>query len=226
VHAARRFGGIQHGTKLRSSAMVCHDVQWRAPMLLRLRSSSVSCIISVEQQAKIGQHGYVGRASSRCHGRGAAQVRHVHCAQHAHSRVSRCIACKTSSRPAAVVATWFLTFSLLGSTHGLLQQLRSVCGLTPGDEDALRQLQQHNDALLQGTVSGADQLASVQERGAEDVARHGLRRCALPACGATEAHPKLFKLCGRCRGAAYCCAAHSVEDWKRHKREDGCKAAS
>jgi hypothetical protein len=60
---------------------------------------------------------------------------------------------------------------------------------------------------------------------AADAARHGLRRCALPACAVQEPHPKLFKLCGRCHAAAYCCAAHSVEDWKRHKREDGCKAA-
>jgi hypothetical protein len=119
-----------------------------------------------------------------------------------------------------------LTFSLLGPPHGLLQQLRSVCGLTPADEIALQQLQQHNDALRLENVSCAVRLASIQERGAADVARHGLRRCALPACGDTEPHPKAYKLCGRCRGAAYCCAAHSAEDWKRHKREDGCKAAS
>jgi hypothetical protein len=119
-----------------------------------------------------------------------------------------------------------LMFSLLGPPQGLLHQLRSMCGLTPGDEDALRRLQQHTNEFLQGMERGADELASIQERGAEDVARHGLRRCALPACDAQEPHPKLFKLCGRCRGAAYCCAAHSVEDWKRHKREDGCTAAS
>ncbi len=61
-------------------------------------------------------------------------------------------------------------------------------------------------------------------RAAADVARHGLRSCALPSCGATEEYPKTYKLCGRCRGAAYCCAAHSKEDWKRHTREDGCAA--
>jgi hypothetical protein len=122
--------------------------------------------------------------------------------------------------------TNLLTFSLLGPPRGVLHKLRSVCGLTPADEDALRRLQQHNSALRQGKMSAAAELAVIQTRGAEDVARHGLRRCALPACGNTEAHPKLFKLCGRCRGAAYCCAAHSVEDWKRHTREDGCKAAS
>jgi hypothetical protein len=95
--------------------------------------------------------------------------------------------------------------------------------LTPAYENRLRELQQHNNALRQRMVGAADQLAFIQERGAADVARHGLRRCALPACDAQEAHPKL---CGRCRGTAYCCAGHSKEDWKRHKREDGCNAAS
>jgi hypothetical protein len=66
----------------------------------------------------------------------------------------------------------------------------------------------------------------ISARAAADVARHGLRSCALPACGATEAYQKTYKLCGRCRSAAYCCAAHSKEDWKRHKREDGCAAPS
>jgi hypothetical protein len=59
-----------------------------------------------------------------------------------------------------------------------------------------------------------------------DVARHGLRRCALPSCGATEPHPKCYKLCGAAAALhIYCSAAHSKEDWKRHKRQDGCLAA-
>ncbi len=32
-------------------------------------------------------------------------------------------------------------------------------------------------------------LAAHRERAAADVARHGLRGCALPECGATEPHP-------------------------------------
>jgi hypothetical protein len=68
-------------------------------------------------------------------------------------------------------------------------------------------------------------LGEYRERAATDVARYGLRRCALPSCSATEPEPKFFKLCGRCRGVAYCSAAHSKEDWKRHKREEGCQAA-
>ena len=63
--------------------------------------------------------------------------------------------------------------------------------------------------------------AARKERAAADVARHGLRRCTLPDCGAEEPHPKAFKLCGRCKAVAYCCAEHSAQDWRRHKR-DGC----
>lgn len=59
---------------------------------------------------------------------------------------------------------------------------------------------------------------------AADAAKHGLKRCALPDCGAQEAHPKAYKLCGRCRGVGYCCAEHATQDWKRHKKADGCKA--
>jgi hypothetical protein len=114
---------------------------------------------------------------------------------------------------------------LLDDDASWLHRLRSTCGLSQSDEAELRKLQQE---LLQGhearlEVTNND-ISAMGVRGAADVARHGLRSCALPACGATEAYPKTYKLCGRCRGAAYCCAAHSKEDWKRHKREDGCAA--
>jgi hypothetical protein len=45
------------------------------------------------------------------------------------------------------------------------------------------------------------QMTARQQAAAADAARHGLRRCALPSCDAQEAHPKLFKLCGRCRAS-------------------------
>jgi hypothetical protein len=105
-----------------------------------------------------------------------------------------------------------------------------ACGLTAAEETALRQLAERLKAVaerrqreLPKTLN--DLTAMHQQAAATDAARHGLRRCALPACDAQEPHPKLFKLCGRCRGVAYCCAQHSKEDWKRHKREDGCNAA-
>jgi hypothetical protein len=114
---------------------------------------------------------------------------------------------------------------------GMLLHMRATCGLTATVEMALRQLAERLEATAERTLQQIPEQAEYlkvtqQQTATADTARHGLRRCALPACDAQEAHPKLFKLCGRCRGAAYCCAAHSVEDWKRHKREDGCTAAS
>jgi hypothetical protein len=108
--------------------------------------------------------------------------------------------------------------------------MRETCGLSAAEETALRQLaERHKTAYQRILQVMPDDMAGFnatqQQTAAADAARHGLRRCALPSCDAQEAHPKLFKLCGRCRGAAYCSAAHSAEDWKRHKREDGCAAA-
>jgi hypothetical protein len=118
---------------------------------------------------------------------------------------------------------WFVLEEVLDDASWL-HRLRWTCGLSQADEAELRELHQE---LLQGSdaleeVSDSILRGEIGARAAADVARHGLRSCALPACGATEAYPKTYKLCGRCRGAAYCCAAHSKEDWKRHKREDGC----
>jgi hypothetical protein len=108
--------------------------------------------------------------------------------------------------------------------------MRATCGLTADAEMALRQLAERHKAVAERTKQELskkldDLKTKQQQAAAADAARHGLRRCALPACDAQEPHPKLFKLCGRCRGAAYCCAQHSKEDWKRHKREDGCTVA-
>ena len=50
-----------------------------------------------------------------------------------------------------------------------------------------------------------------------------LRTCALPACGAREAHVGHFKRCGACGGVFYCSKAHQAEHWPTHKA--ACKAA-
>ncbi len=123
-----------------------------------------------------------------------------------------------------------VTFAL-SDEAGLLPRMRATCGLTAAEETALNQLAERHKAECERALQELPQETEAcnalqQHAAAADAARHGLRRCALPACGAQEPHPKLFKLCGRCRSAAYCCAQHSKEDWKRHKREDGCKAAA
>ena len=51
----------------------------------------------------------------------------------------------------------------------------------------------------------------------------GMRHCALPGCGAKEAHPAHFKSCAACRAVVYCSREHQVEGWPSHKK--ACKAA-
>ena len=50
-----------------------------------------------------------------------------------------------------------------------------------------------------------------------------LRSCALPGCGAKEAHPAHIKSCAACRTVVYCCREHQVAGWPGHKK--ACKAA-
>ena len=108
---------------------------------------------------------------------------------------------------------------------------RSVRISPPETEAKLRRLYLRLPKLVQRSdndLACADpaSVAAWNQRAAADLARHGLRTCALPACGAKEPHHRFFKLCGRCRSVYYCCPEHSREDWKRHKREDKCKAAA
>ena len=54
----------------------------------------------------------------------------------------------------------------------------------------------------------------------------GLRTCALPGCGAKEAHPKHFKRCSACQAVVYCSKEHQLEAWPAHKKafKAACKA--
>ena len=108
---------------------------------------------------------------------------------------------------------------------GLLRAMRATCGLTRQEEAALLLRVLPGVTQIAGEDTSSAELETLERRAAEDVARHGLRQCALPGCGATEPQPKAFKVCGRCRRACYCSAAHQQQDWRRHKREDACAAA-
>ena len=52
-----------------------------------------------------------------------------------------------------------------------------------------------------------------------DIAKHGLRDCALPSCSKAEKTVKEFKLCAGCQSLVYCCLEHQALDWKAHKKE-------
>ena len=71
-------------------------------------------------------------------------------------------------------------------------------------------------------ISVSALVAQLQGTAAADVARHGLRTCTLPGCGAKEPHPRFFKCCSRCRSVFYCSSEHQREDWPRHRAADQC----
>jgi hypothetical protein len=130
-----------------------------------------------------------------------------------------------------LLAHILLTTALDASRDGLWNELCATCVIPAAEEAALRQLAERNHAAMQRTQEVLHQmvnstLAERRQRAVADVARHGLRACALPECHQTEPEPKTFKVCGRCRAVCYCSAAHQQADWRRHKREDGCKAAA
>jgi hypothetical protein len=86
--------------------------------------------------------------------------------------------------------------------------LRTLCSISDAEEAALRQLALRSHVHTDALARHANEIdMATRQRAAEDVARHGLRACGLPECGATEPQPKAFKVCSRCRRVCYCSGA-------------------
>jgi hypothetical protein len=113
----------------------------------------------------------------------------------------------------------------------MLSALRSgYSPIQPATVAALRRL----DARLTAAIGDPRQLMVPREgletqalamgvaTANQDVARHGLHTCTLPACDAVEPHPRFFKCCSRCRSVYYCSPEHQREDWPRHRVADRC----
>ena len=60
--------------------------------------------------------------------------------------------------------------------------------------------------------------AEHEARQRADIAKHGLRGCALPSCSKTEKTVKEFAHCSGCRAVVYCCLEHQALDWNAHKK--------
>ena len=61
---------------------------------------------------------------------------------------------------------------------------------------------------------------TLNKKVAADLAKHGLRWCALPSCAKQELHVFDFKQCSRCKAVVYCSAEHAALHWAAtHKTE-------
>ena len=110
----------------------------------------------------------------------------------------------------------------------LLPRLQPEAPLCAGVLAAWRNLERNGPLLhklldeeMRAGIKSFD-AACADAQAAKD-ARKPLRACALPACGAREAHAAHFKKCGACGGVVYCSKAHQAEHWPAHKA--ACKAA-
>ena len=72
--------------------------------------------------------------------------------------------------------------------------------------------------LQTGVAASERDREEFEARKHADVAKHGLRDCALPSCSKTETTVKEFSPCAGCRSQVYCCLEHQALDWKAHKQ--------
>ena len=72
--------------------------------------------------------------------------------------------------------------------------------------------------LQTGIAAVQQETAGFEARQRADIAKHGLRDCALPSCSKTEKTVKEFAWCSGCRSVVYCCLEHQALDWRAHKK--------
>ena len=72
--------------------------------------------------------------------------------------------------------------------------------------------------LQTGIAAFQQENAELDARQLTDVAKHGLRDCALPSCSKMEKTVKEFAGCSGCRSMVYCCLEHQALDWRAHKK--------
>ena len=84
--------------------------------------------------------------------------------------------------------------------------------------DAVSSVLRARGVLQTGVVDAEQSVAAFDARQREDIAKHGLRDCALPACFKTEKTVKEFAHCSGCRSVVYCCAEHQGLHWTKHKK--------
>ena len=72
--------------------------------------------------------------------------------------------------------------------------------------------------LQSGIAAYQQHSAEFEARKRADVAKHGLRDCALPSCSKTEKTVKEFAGCSGCRSVVYCRLEHQALDWRAHKK--------
>ena len=84
--------------------------------------------------------------------------------------------------------------------------------------DAVSSVLRARGVLQTGVAKFEQENADFDARQRADIAKHGLRDCALSSCTKTEKTVKEFAHCSGCRSVVYCCLEHQALDWTKHKK--------
>ena len=84
--------------------------------------------------------------------------------------------------------------------------------------DAVSSVLTARGVLQTGVAKSEQNNAEFKALQRADIAKHGLRDCALPSCSKTEKTVKEFAGCSGCRTVVYCCLEHQALDWRAHKK--------
>ena len=84
--------------------------------------------------------------------------------------------------------------------------------------DAVSSVLRARGVLQTGIAKHEQDQAEFYARQRADVAKHGLRDCALPSCSKTEKTVKEFAHRSGCRSVVYCCLEHQALNWRAHKK--------
>ena len=84
--------------------------------------------------------------------------------------------------------------------------------------NAVSSVLQARGVLQTGEAKFEQSHSEFEARKRADIAKHGLRDCALPSCSKTEKTVKEFAGCSGCRSVVYCCLEHQALDWRAHKK--------
>ena len=116
---------------------------------------------------------------------------------------------------------WLRNAVLVAGANGLDERLVQLItgALQRLQRSGVLQTRRIEQQIQESTLKGRKLAAAVDK----SLTAPGLCSCALPGCGATEAHPTHFKSCSACRTVVYCCREHQVAGWPAHKK--ACKAA-
>ena len=82
----------------------------------------------------------------------------------------------------------------------------------------MRNLLQVRGVHSTGVANSQMLTVEFEARQRDDIAKHGLRDCALTSCSKAETTVKEFAGCSGCRSVVYCCLKHQALDWKAHKK--------